>query len=403
MWMTESIGSGIIASIWVSQLMNMFLKRTVGTRCNWAQSCAINSFVYTITVVMMGTSSAMFNPVISWAWACLGRIQWDTFIIVIAAQLFGAILGTLCSWSQNLTFLHRVPLPRKDANGDWIYVHVDGWKWRYMFTFKPPATPDAWITEERPKFKSEPIPWYAGGAVWDTAMYNSTDEAAEGSFAGGAVRAHRVSQSNGSSDGGKNVDPIDVVVSSLDETTLEEMRRVANTQEYQMELLRDQKNKLMCFAETPVFYSPLWSNCWWPHFMAGTTLVHWCSFMTGNATQLTNTNMYLVQPIQADGQNYSFLNAVLLAWLFGLAYFLLSASAGTNCTLQLNPAQDLAGRLMHWVLPIPNKGHSGWSYAWVPLLIPFMASTVGCCIMYMSMWSKLYFPYRPYGDMRSWF
>lgn len=49
------------------------------------------------------------------------------------------------------------------------------------------------------------------------------------------------------------------------------------------------------------------------------------------------------------------LPAVLLAWLVGLAYFLLTASAGGVTSLQLNPAADLSGRICHALLPIPNK------------------------------------------------
>lgn len=65
---------------------------------------------------------------------------------------------------------------------------------------------------------------------------------------------------------------------------------------------------------------------------------------------------YLTQPVNGTpGSNYAFLNGVLLAWLVGLAYFLLTASAGGICNLQLNPAADLAGRWLHWILPIPNK------------------------------------------------
>ena len=37
------------------------------------------------------------------------------------------------------------------------------------------------------------------------------------------------------------------------------------------------------------------------------------------------------------------------AWLVGLAYFLLTASAGGVTTLQLNPAADLSGRILHAV------------------------------------------------------
>ena len=50
--------------------------------------------------------------------------------------------------------------------------------------------------------------------------------------------------------------------------------------------------------------------------------------------------------MDGPGTAYSFLNVVLMAWLVGLAYFLLSATAGGVCTLQLNPAADLSGRRM---------------------------------------------------------
>lgn len=50
---------------------------------------------------------------------------------------------------------------------------------------------------------------------------------------------------------------------------------------------------------------------------------------------------------------------------------------------QLNPAADLGGRICHALLPIPNKGHSGWGYSWVPLFWPFFGAVIGACIMYM--------------------
>lgn len=60
-------------------------------------------------------------------------------------------------------------------------------------------------------------------------------------------------------------------------------------------------------------------------------------------------------------------------------------TAGSTCNLQLNPASDLAGRIAYTLLPIANKGHAGWSYAWVPTFVPFLAASVGAGIMYMSM------------------
>lgn len=49
MWMTESIGTGIIMSIVTSQLCQQYLTRTIGKGCSWVSTCAVNSFVYTIT------------------------------------------------------------------------------------------------------------------------------------------------------------------------------------------------------------------------------------------------------------------------------------------------------------------------------------------------------------------
>jgi glycerol uptake facilitator protein len=36
----------------------------------------------------------------------------------------------------------------------------------------------------------------------------------------------------------------------------------------------------------------------------------------------------------------------------------------------INPARDLGPRIMHSVLPIPGKGGSNWSYAWIPVAGP---------------------------------
>ncbi|MEO0789270.1 MAG: MIP/aquaporin family protein [Bacteroidota bacterium] len=38
----------------------------------------------------------------------------------------------------------------------------------------------------------------------------------------------------------------------------------------------------------------------------------------------------------------------------------------------INPARDLAPRMAHAVLPISNKGGSGWSYSWIPVIGPLL-------------------------------
>lgn len=38
----------------------------------------------------------------------------------------------------------------------------------------------------------------------------------------------------------------------------------------------------------------------------------------------------------------------------------------------INPARDFGARLAHAVVPIPHKGSSDWSYAWVPIIGPLL-------------------------------
>jgi glycerol uptake facilitator protein len=36
---------------------------------------------------------------------------------------------------------------------------------------------------------------------------------------------------------------------------------------------------------------------------------------------------------------------------------------------------------MHAILPIPNKGDSGWDYAWIPVLGPAAGAVLGAYIL----------------------
>ena len=54
-----------------------------------------------------------------------------------------------------------------------------------------------------------------------------------------------------------------------------------------------------------------------------------------------------------------------LVWGIGL-------SLGGPTGYAINPARDLGPRLAHAVLPIANKGASGWSYAIVPIVGPLI-------------------------------
>src|SRR5215471_11583062 len=52
-------------------------------------------------------------------------------------------------------------------------------------------------------------------------------------------------------------------------------------------------------------------------------------------------------------------------------------SLGGPTGYALNPARDLGPRLAHALLPIPGKGSSDWSYAWIPVIAPVIGGIAG--------------------------
>ena len=49
-------------------------------------------------------------------------------------------------------------------------------------------------------------------------------------------------------------------------------------------------------------------------------------------------------------------------------------SLGGATGYAINPARDLGPRIMHFLLPIPNKRNSDWGYSWVPLVGPALGA-----------------------------
>ena len=53
-----------------------------------------------------------------------------------------------------------------------------------------------------------------------------------------------------------------------------------------------------------------------------------------------------------------------------LVVLAIGLSLGGPTGYAINPARDLGPRIVHALLPIPNKGDSDWKYSWVPILGP---------------------------------
>jgi len=55
-------------------------------------------------------------------------------------------------------------------------------------------------------------------------------------------------------------------------------------------------------------------------------------------------------------------------------------SLGGTTGYALNPARDLGPRIMHSILPIPNKGDGDWSYAWIPVVGPILGAALAVLV-----------------------
>jgi glycerol uptake facilitator protein len=51
-------------------------------------------------------------------------------------------------------------------------------------------------------------------------------------------------------------------------------------------------------------------------------------------------------------------------------------SLGGPTGYAINPARDLGPRIVHALLPLPNKGGSDWRYAWIPVVGPIVGAAL---------------------------
>ena len=63
------------------------------------------------------------------------------------------------------------------------------------------------------------------------------------------------------------------------------------------------------------------------------------------------------------------LPVALLVWVIGL-------SLGGTTGYAINPARDLGPRIVHFFVPIKNKGTSDWAYAWIPVIGPIIGAAI---------------------------
>lgn len=134
---------------------------------------------------------------------------------------------------------------------------------------------------------------------------------------------------------------------------------------------------------------------YWNHYQAtedaGSVLA---TFSTGPAIRNTTVNLFseilgtfvLVFVILMIGKNTpgQAINGVVVvpANILLIPFIIMSItlSIGGVTGAAVNPARDLGPRIAHFLLPVPNKGDSDWSYSWIPVVGPLLGGVVAAIL-----------------------
>lgn len=120
-------------------------------------------------------------------------------------------------------------------------------------------------------------------------------------------------------------------------------------------------------------------------------------FSTGPAIRKTASNLisevigtfvlifvilYIAQPsLQIPGVEETAIGLGTLGALpVALLVTAIGLSLGGTTGYAINPARDLAPRIMHSVLPMNQKGRSDWRYSWIPIIGPLLGAAIAAAL-----------------------
>ncbi|MCN9240917.1 aquaporin family protein [Streptomyces sp. RY43-2] len=84
----------------------------------------------------------------------------------------------------------------------------------------------------------------------------------------------------------------------------------------------------------------------------------------------------LTQGLNDNGNGLGTLGALITAFVV----VSIGLSLGGPTGYAINPARDLGPRIVHALLPLPDKGGSDWGYAWIPVVGPLLGGAIGAGI-----------------------
>jgi glycerol uptake facilitator protein len=129
-------------------------------------------------------------------------------------------------------------------------------------------------------------------------------------------------------------------------------------------ITEDEGSKLACFSTSPAIRNTV-SNLIGE--IIGTFVLVFVIFYIAGPTVNINNNPNATIGLGSIGA----LPVAILVWALGL-------SLGGTTGYAINPARDLGPRIMHALLPV--KGSSDWAYAWIPIIGPFVGTTIAAFV-----------------------
>lgn len=119
----------------------------------------------------------------------------------------------------------------------------------------------------------------------------------------------------------------------------------------------DAETKLMCFATKPAIRKSAWNF----------------------VTECIATAVLLIGILGIYDQHNG-LGSGIGPYLVGILIVAIGLCLGGPTGFAINPARDLGPRIAHAFLPIPKKGGSDWSYAWIPVVAPLLGGIIGAWV-----------------------
>jgi len=123
----------------------------------------------------------------------------------------------------------------------------------------------------------------------------------------------------------------------------------------------DPAAKLATFATGPAIHSPGWNVV---------------TEMLGTYVLVLAVLYFEPGSVTLDGQDLPVGLGSVGALPVGMLVFGLGLSLGGPTGYAINPARDLGPRTAHALLPVPDKGPSGWDYAWIPVVGPLLGAAL---------------------------